>query len=236
MEVTLNFNKKFIDFLLCGFVLCSIQCQGMSVLGRVCEGTQWLLTAVGTSLTSCCSCFSESCRTSNRVSLERRATNLKALEGLLQKFSSSKTGCTLSMYQSTRDKNDVIELFNAARGLFDSAIDDVYLGADSYLIVLRTDVLVGFVIFHMVDEEEGSVDTLLVNEKYRRKGYGRLLMNGAIQALYQLGAREITLTVGSHNHQAQHLYTSLGFRVYDELFYSLSMALVKNAKAEFKQA
>jgi len=64
-----------------------------------------------------------------------------------------------------------------------------------------------------------SVDVLLIDKKYQRRGFGRIILNKALEILKQQGARRIEIGVNRFNIAAQRLYFRLGFEraaVYEE--------------------
>jgi len=62
----------------------------------------------------------------------------------------------------------------------------------------------------MVVGDEAHVTNLLVAKPARRRGLGRMLMLGLVQAALDLGGRHLTLEVRSGNRAAQALYSSFG--------------------------
>ncbi|MBV8118188.1 MAG: GNAT family N-acetyltransferase [Candidatus Eremiobacteraeota bacterium] len=54
--------------------------------------------------------------------------------------------------------------------------------------------------------------------EYRRRGYGRRLFAGAVNAVRASGARAIEFEVVQRNEHARRMYESYGFRIVDELF------------------
>lgn len=58
----------------------------------------------------------------------------------------------------------------------------------------------------------GVVYDLLVDPAQRRHGVGRRLMQAAVAALVQRGARQVQLSAASSNALAQRLFADLGFR------------------------
>jgi ribosomal protein S18 acetylase RimI-like enzyme len=69
-----------------------------------------------------------------------------------------------------------------------------------------------------------EIQNLHVREKARRKGIGRILMQGVIKEKYRAGIRKFSLGVMAHNQQARMFYESMGFaqRPVDNLRYVLT--------------
>lgn len=71
---------------------------------------------------------------------------------------------------------------------------------------------IGFVIYSMWDEGIGQIDVLCVNNSYRQYGYGKELLNHAIQKLInEKYVTSIRLGVHKNNHCAINLYCKCGF-------------------------
>jgi ribosomal-protein-alanine N-acetyltransferase len=70
--------------------------------------------------------------------------------------------------------------------------------------------LLGFGLFYRV-LDECQVMTLCVHPGHRRRGVGRLLMEGAKKAASRQGAEKMSLEVRKSNVAAQGLYAQLGF-------------------------
>jgi ribosomal-protein-alanine N-acetyltransferase len=59
---------------------------------------------------------------------------------------------------------------------------------------------------------EGEITRLAVAESYRRKGFGRMILNEIIKSARALNISEITLEVRAGNAPARALYSNVGFR------------------------
>jgi GNAT superfamily N-acetyltransferase len=57
----------------------------------------------------------------------------------------------------------------------------------------------------------GRITTLVVDDRERRRGIGRLLIKAGAQAARAAGCDEIELTTGTHRTEAHHFYAALGF-------------------------
>ena len=58
-----------------------------------------------------------------------------------------------------------------------------------------------------------EIKGLTVAPEHRRRGVGRALMQAAIRAAREAGARKLTLRVLGHNPDARSLYSACGFEV-----------------------
>ncbi len=75
--------------------------------------------------------------------------------------------------------------------------------------------LVAFVLVR-VAADEAEILTIAVRPVYRRRGYGRMLMDEALRRLHRAGASHCFLEVDRGNAAALALYRSLGFQVTGE--------------------
>jgi ribosomal protein S18 acetylase RimI-like enzyme len=91
-----------------------------------------------------------------------------------------------------------------------------FFEASAFLITLenKTDII-GTVMIHPV--EMGSTRIALlgfmyITEKYRKQGYGKILMDNAEKISKQVGCQSIQLSVLSNNENAAEFYTALNFK------------------------
>ena len=73
----------------------------------------------------------------------------------------------------------------------------------------------------VVDKKKSlyDVDILLIDKRYQRRGFGKIMLSKALEILKQQGARRVEIGVSRFNIAAQRLYFSLGFErvaVYEE--------------------
>jgi len=84
-----------------------------------------------------------------------------------------------------------------------------------HIKVLRDDNQVaGFVTYHKLNSNTGRVQFLSVNKKFRGKGYGKILLNYAVQDLFKIGCNKVVLVTRTSNIWAQRIYKTLGFKEY----------------------
>ncbi len=81
---------------------------------------------------------------------------------------------------------------------------------DLFLVGFDGDVLVGTVMAGY-EGHRGWVNYLGVDPPHRRKGYGRVMMHAAEEALAELGAPKVNLQVRSGNDEAVAFYRDLGY-------------------------
>jgi ribosomal protein S18 acetylase RimI-like enzyme len=70
----------------------------------------------------------------------------------------------------------------------------------------------GFVTYHSVDGLQGRIQFLGVAKEYRKKGYGRELIEYAVEQLRKQGKCNVEITVRASNDPAYSLYKKLGFK------------------------
>ncbi|MCS7135939.1 MAG: ribosomal protein S18-alanine N-acetyltransferase [Nitrososphaerota archaeon] len=74
--------------------------------------------------------------------------------------------------------------------------------------------IVGYVVVDIEkqdDKKVGHILNLAVEQSYRRRGIGRMLMNAAISYAKGYGAREVLLEVRESNVTVRKFYSSMGF-------------------------
>lgn len=70
----------------------------------------------------------------------------------------------------------------------------------------------GFIAYHKKNFYHGYIKFIDVVDRYRKKGWGKRLMEYALNDLKQRGATKIGLVTRTDNTAAQRLYVSLGFK------------------------
>lgn len=85
-------------------------------------------------------------------------------------------------------------------------------------IIKKHNILIGY-IFITIDKDynEGDIEFIGIDEMYRHKGYGRDLMNMALNYFKRHRILELQLWVNSDNKRAINLYNSVGFKLDDIL-------------------
>lgn len=79
-----------------------------------------------------------------------------------------------------------------------------------YLVAEKNGQVIGFAGAWLI-LDESHITNIAIAEKERGNGYGRLLTEGLLQYLSNLGASYATLEVRVSNLRAQKLYSSIGF-------------------------
>lgn len=80
-----------------------------------------------------------------------------------------------------------------------------------HVIRVRERPVAGYVAFWRVLDEI-HINNVAVHPEFRRRGLGRLLLRGALDAAWRIGARRATLEVRRSNVPAIRLYGEEGFR------------------------
>ena len=135
-------------------------------------------------------------------------------------------------YQDSRDRRDVIGLFFsnwdwlvAGRPYSQGYVEDMldkrtpmknpfYIGALRFRVLRIDNMVVGFTAYYMKEKNIGWLLFLVIDERYRGKGYADLMTNDAIAELQKMGATKVRLLTRSTNVKAQHVYRRLGFHEY----------------------
>ncbi len=82
---------------------------------------------------------------------------------------------------------------------------------------------VTLVSMHKLSGHKGSIEHLIVSEKYRGKGLGEKLMRHAVEYAKNLGMQKLCLTCEPGRVAANELYKKLGFKTKDTHFYQLTL-------------
>ena len=87
-------------------------------------------------------------------------------------------------------------------------------------------VMIGFLAIYLVRIPSGLlavVEDLIVDEPYRKRGVGRLLMEYAIDLAEKKGARHISLRTNPQRIAANKLYEQMGFRLMTTNFFRINL-------------
>ena len=76
--------------------------------------------------------------------------------------------------------------------------------------LLIKNLVIGICVFHLV-LDEAQINYFVVNQNYRKKGYGTYLMNYLIQQCKKLNINKLTLEVSHVNVAAEKFYSSFNF-------------------------
>ncbi len=88
----------------------------------------------------------------------------------------------------------------------------MHFGSLHIKVLYMHDKLAGFTAYFMENAQEGRILFLAVAHEFRRKGYGKLLAEYAMQQMFNLGATHIALWTRVSNLPAQKVYKELGFK------------------------
>lgn len=117
------------------------------------------------------------------------------------------------------------EHFTPFKTLYDTLFPTAYYSAErvtqmvgsshQVMVVTEGEIVVGFVVVSVeASPSWGEVQFLGVSEDYRRKGYGRMLLQSAIDWLFnEAGVDKVCLNVGEELVGARDLYESVGFEL-----------------------
>jgi ribosomal protein S18 acetylase RimI-like enzyme len=88
-------------------------------------------------------------------------------------------------------------------------------GLDATYVTVREDgkYVAGAILYHSNHHEGASIWSVQVDEEYRGKGYGMVVVNAALAEAIDLGIKKLYLTVNKDNYIAINLYASLGFKI-----------------------
>ena len=76
--------------------------------------------------------------------------------------------------------------------------------------LLLSDLVIGICVFHLV-LDEAQINFFVINEKYRKKGFGSILMSSLIKQCKKLTVRKLFLEVSHTNSAAEEFYSRFDF-------------------------
>ena len=80
------------------------------------------------------------------------------------------------------------------------------------LVLEENERVFGFIIYSVIYDRAEIID-IIIDSKYRLKGYGKKLLDYVIDKIKETGCLNVTLEVACNNLPAIKLYESLGFVV-----------------------
>ena len=80
------------------------------------------------------------------------------------------------------------------------------------IVMLEDKKIIGFLTYSIIYERAEIID-IIINPSYRENGYGKILLNNAINDIKENNCINITLEVNEKKIPALNLYKSLGFKV-----------------------
>jgi ribosomal-protein-alanine N-acetyltransferase len=76
--------------------------------------------------------------------------------------------------------------------------------------LLISNLIIGICVFHVV-LDEAQINFFVVNQKYRKRGFGSYLMNYVIQHCKKLNIKKLLLEVSHNNETAEKFYSRFDF-------------------------
>lgn len=108
-------------------------------------------------------------------------------------------------------KEDINKIISLGLNMHDNYIFN--LDAYSNCLVLKeNDNIIGFISYSIIYDRSEIID-VIVEEKYRNKGYGGMLVSRVIDIAAKSNCNNITLEVNVLNEPAIKLYKSKGFEI-----------------------
>lgn len=86
------------------------------------------------------------------------------------------------------------------------------MGKETIKVLYENGVPAGFTAYYKLNFYKGRLHFLAVDEKFRSKGYGFMLVQYALKELIAQGSKEITLVTRTNNISAQNTYRKAGFK------------------------
>lgn len=92
---------------------------------------------------------------------------------------------------------------------YDISVWDTFISFHNSFVLYADSLVVGY----CIGGKEGEIYSFAILEEYRGKGYGKKLLNTAIEHFVKKGIKKVSLNVRVSNNIAISLYKSLGFSI-----------------------
>lgn len=89
----------------------------------------------------------------------------------------------------------------------------MYNGTLKVKVIRDQSQLVGFTAYYMKARDVGQLLFIVVDDNFRGKRYGQILLEHGINQLKKMGARKVDLVTRTTNIRAQKLYKRVGFKL-----------------------
>ncbi|KZX15192.1 mycothiol acetyltransferase [Methanobrevibacter cuticularis] len=86
-----------------------------------------------------------------------------------------------------------------------------------FLVAQQKNLIVGYIIFWAIEEDQGHIISLAVDPKYKRLKVGSQLLKTTIDIFKNFNIFKISLEVKSQNKEAITFYKSLGFKCREKI-------------------
>ena len=99
-------------------------------------------------------------------------------------------------------------------------LDNMFKNNAKVLVCFVGDEIVGYLRSIESDYSDSAmISEIVIHEKYQSLGYGRLLLNTAIENL-KLNYKSVGIYVFTHNRQAVSLYESVGLKIVSQIMFA----------------
>lgn len=131
----------------------------------------------------------------------------------------SETQIKIEDFNPKKDKESVVRIFKENWNYFselpfeeEAAEDIIELSSNKMIKILHEGLYIVGVIKYELFSTIGTIELLAVDKSVRKKGYGKQLIESAINNLQKKGAKELQVYVYENNFSAIKLYKQLGFK------------------------
>ena len=115
-------------------------------------------------------------------------------------------------------KSDILDIIKLEQEAFKKSLGKDFLTQEindnplaKYYVLEKNKQIIGYIGFRL-DENKAEMMNFVVSSKFQNQGYGKKLLENALNDLIHLGAKSMILEVRESNHGAKHVYESLGFK------------------------
>ncbi len=114
--------------------------------------------------------------------------------------------------------SDILDIIKLEQEAFKKSLGKDFLTQEindnplaKYYVLENDKQIIGYIGFRL-DENKAEMMNFVVSSKFQNQGFGKKLLENALNDLIHLGAKSMILEVRESNHGAKHVYESLGFK------------------------
>jgi len=128
----------------------------------------------------------------------------------------------------TKAMHNLISQLNEYADLPDiDALSEIIKSASTQLLMLRENGnwvgSISLVIYQIPTGRQARIEDVIVDSKFRGRGFGKILMEEAVRRARIAGAASLSFTSRPEREAANRLYQNMGFRLHDTNVYKLDL-------------
>ncbi len=119
--------------------------------------------------------------------------------------------CLIEYIDKISEIDKISSSYNWTKQMF---IDEINNEKTVFNVLFVDEHIAGYIVYHIVIDE-AEILNIVIDEKFKKKGYGTYLLKNTIEDLHNKNIKTVFLEVGEKNIAAISLYKNWGFKKYN---------------------